>query len=214
MSFRFFPPAAFAACFLAAAAVAGEIPAYEDFSHPLAFSAVSGGREAEDGAFPARADIAVSFLARDEDTWWEGLLHRRTASAVLAPYTPPRADGAERDSSRNWLADALAKPRAGPTDIASSRDDSGDWLSGDLARMARKRTEKETAEKERPASGEETAADDPAALWTPPDSARFQPFASADGTARGAATNAPGGRDGNGARASRDPRRAAADARD
>jgi hypothetical protein len=215
---RFLPPAACAACLLAAAAaLAGEIPAYEDFSHPLSFSALSGGREAEGGTLPAREDIAISFLAQDEDTWFDRLLvHHPAGSSGIAPYTPPSGGNSARDalSARNWLSDALVRGLPGQADPSGQDADSGDWLSGDLARMARKRTAKETAEKERLAAEEETAADaSSAALWSPPDSSRFQPFASADAAARGAATNAPGGRDG-GARVSFDTRRNAADARD
>ena len=145
MSFRLLPPAVSAtACLIAAlAASAGEIPVYEDFSVPLSFAdAPAASGVAGENALPARDEIAVSFLAQEEDTWFDRLLVRHPAAATAPlPYTPPQSGSTPREtaSARNWLSDAVTRSRGGQPDATAENDDAGEWLSGDLARMARKR---------------------------------------------------------------------------
>lgn len=190
MSLRFRQPAVLAACLLAAAAaVAGEIPAYEDFSFPLAFSGASGGRGAEGGSLPAREDLAISFLAQDEDTWFERILARHPAAGgAIAPYTPPRADANGRDAAapRNWLSDAIARGIPAALDPSAQDADSGDWLSGDLAEMARKRGKKASGGKARSPAGENAGEeeDEVAAPWERADADPATPSAASGAASR------------------------------
>ena len=218
MSFRLLPPAVSAtACLIAAlAASAGEIPVYEDFSVPLSFAdAPAASGVAGENALPARDEIAVSFLAQEEDTWFDRLLVRHPAAAAAPlPYTPPQSGSTPREnaSARNWLSDAVTRSRGGQPDATAENDDAGEWLSGDLARMARKRAAASADDRSREDAGDNDPEEETATPWTQSDPTRFPRAASADATG-GGGTNAPGSRSGD-ARAALTAGRTSADARE